>query len=251
MITKIHLFKRLDITASNIIPYNNELLPVIAQRAIEREKPSGDKGQGFRDTLIWLTMLAYCKTCHEKQIIFISNNTDDFSSSDKQSLHESLAAECDFIGIKVNYFKNLKEFIERHSSKIDFLTLDWIDENFDFKTVEELIQEDLNGKERRSIISHLQSGTGGECTSYNVEYVETNKVDDMYIYEMLDNKLIVNLILKVMVGLQGSIRHDDSFQNEYAYFETTVDEYVQMEASISFEVVNEEIGDIELSYIDY
>lgn len=246
-----HLFKRLGINTSNIISYNNELLPVIAKRAIERTKPSGEKGQGFRDTLIWLTMLKYCKTSHEKQMIFISNNTDDFSSSDKQSLHESLSNECESIGIKINYFKNLKEFIERHSSKIDFLNLDWINENLDFKTVEEIIQEDLNGKERRGIISHLQSETSGECTGYHVDYVETNKVDELYIYEMLDNKLIVNLTLNLMVGLEGSFRHDDSFQNEYAYFETSLVKYLRLDATISFEVVDKEIGDIELSDIDF
>ena len=152
--------------------------------------------------------------------------------------------------MKVNYFKNLKEFIEKHSSKIDFLTLDWIDKNLDFKKVESLIQDDLEGNESRSIMSYL-TNRGGECKGYNVEYVETNAVDDLFIYEMSDNKLIVNVTLTVTVGLEGTIQHHGYFNNEYSYFETSVSDHIEMKATISFEVVDEVIDNIELNYVDY
>lgn len=131
-----------------IIPYNNEYLPIISQRGIDRKKPAGEDGQGFRDTLIWLTIKDYASRCHEKQITFISVNTDDFASSDKSRLHDSLQVECSEMGIRINYFKTLKEFIENHSVKIDFITYNWIAKNLNYDDVAQAIIEYLNVTER-------------------------------------------------------------------------------------------------------
>lgn len=248
---KRHILERLEVKAQNILPYNNDLLPIISKRAIDRKKPSGEKGQGFRDTLIWLTMLDYCKKNNDKQIIFISSNTDDFSNSLKQSLHESLNEECKNLQIRVNYYKNLREFIEEYSSKIEFLSLEWIQQNLDMRLVEELLMDDLNGRENRSIISYFQDVTGGECTSYNVESVEANEIKEMFIYEMIDNKLIVNLTVNLNLEIVSAITFDDSFEDEYTYIKSSYDENLEIEADISFQVVDEEIANIALSGIDF
>jgi len=128
----------LNLSDKYLIAYNNDFLPEIAHRAINRQKPAGENGQGFRDTLIWLTIKDYCKKCHEKQITFISNNTDDFSNKAKDNLHETLNAECLADNIKINCFKSIKDFIEIHSTKIKFITNDWVSSILDYSTLNDL-----------------------------------------------------------------------------------------------------------------
>jgi hypothetical protein len=241
---------RLLIKDRNIIPYNNDYLPIISSRAINRIKPAGEKGQGFRDTLIWLTIKNYCSTCHEKQIAFISSNTDDFATSDKLNLHESLIAECDELKIKINYFKNLKEFIELHSIKIDFITYDWIAENLDDSDIQQLVKDDLNGSEKRSIISRIQSETGSECEGYRVDYVEFYDYDDMFVYEMSDNRLIVNLTMKANIGFEFDLRYHDFWNSDYEYHHSSTNETLKANVSVAITLQDKEIVDIDLSEID-
>ena len=94
-----------------------------SHRAITHQKPSGEDGQGFRDTLIWLTIKDYCKNCHEKQITFISNNDKDFGNADKTNLHESLDNECKELSIRINYCRNLESLLKSIPSKSQCLHL--------------------------------------------------------------------------------------------------------------------------------
>lgn len=242
---EIFIKKTLGISPYKIIPYNNNYLPIISTRAISRVKPAGEKGQGFRDTLIWLTMKDYCLTCHEKQITFISINTEDFATADKSSLHESLKAECDEIKIKINYFKSVKDFIENQSIKIDFITHDWIAENLDYESVGDIVKSYLNSEERRSIISWIQSETGELCLGYKALSFEPFSDDNLSVYEMSDNRLIVNLTIEGTVDFEFDIRVRH-WNYEYDYQDHTINKYLNVLASISLTLVNNEIFDIEM-----
>src|SRR5690606_29147748 len=116
-----------------------------------RTKPCGDDGQGFRDALIWLTTIEYAKSCHEKQVIFISLNTSDFANSNNE-LHESLQEECEKENTRINYFKTIKDFILQHSTKTEHITLDWISDHVDLEEVAEHLC-DIAGSNSRLISS--------------------------------------------------------------------------------------------------
>jgi hypothetical protein len=229
-----------------IIPYNNEFLPVISQRAIDRKKPAGEDGQGFRDTLIWLTIKDYASKCHEKQVTFISVNTDDFASSDKSRLHGSLLDECDEMGIRINYFKSLKEFIENHSTKIDFITYDWIAENLDYQDVGKAIVDYLNQTERRSIISWIEHETNEECVGYTAITFDSFSDTDLSVYEMSDNRLIINLTLEGYTRFEFIIRSDSYWNDEYDYIDQSVEMSTTVIADITLTLIDNEIVDFEV-----
>lgn len=237
------LKKRLNISDKNILPYNNDFLPTIATRAINRQKPSGENGQGFRDTLIWLTIQDYCKNQTDKQIIFISLNTDDFAHTDKITLHESLIDECTLNGIELHYYKNLKEFVENHSTKIKFITNEWINESVSDNLAEDLLLEELQ-KTRYNIPRILNKKTEMACTEYYSIASVTPRISNQYfVYEMADNTIVVNLLasFEVEVEYEYEIEHWERHQNDligmghlnhystnYAYAMLNIDGYISL-----------------------
>jgi len=94
--------KKFKLSERHIIKPKDNYFAEVTRRAVQREKPCGDEGQGFRDTIIWLTLKDFCVNSKEKQITFISNNDKDFANSDKTELHDTLKQECDNLGIKIN-----------------------------------------------------------------------------------------------------------------------------------------------------
>src|SRR5262249_11476070 len=57
-----YMKEKLKATGAVIVPYPTSSHEVVSRRAIERRKPFDDKGSGYRDTLIWLSMLELLKS---------------------------------------------------------------------------------------------------------------------------------------------------------------------------------------------
>ena len=72
-----YLAKRLDSIGATIVPYPDTPHPAIVQRALLRRKPFKESGDGYRDTLIWESVLAVAKTS-KGQVVFVTNNAKDF-----------------------------------------------------------------------------------------------------------------------------------------------------------------------------
>ena len=247
------LINKLKINKNNIIPYNNEFLPEISMRAINRQKPSGDKGQGFRDTMIWLTIKEHCKKSYEKQISFISNNTDDFGNSDKNNLHESLIDECEKEKIKINYFKSIKEFIETHSVKIEFINDKWIKDNLDYTSVEDIILNELNKNDDRNVYSWFKNETDLFCEGYKALSVNILENDTPTVYEMADNSLIINLTVYSEIEIEFYYYHYEyNFNDDYPDYEKklkSIVEYIVTNVSLSLTLEENRITDIEVNDI--
>jgi PIN domain len=99
-----HYHERLDETLRasnvNVLPIANFPHTEIIKRATARTRPCNDKGDGYRDTLNWLTLLALAKDQPKEEIIWVSGNTADFGSGsgeDKAALHPHLIEDLDSI----------------------------------------------------------------------------------------------------------------------------------------------------------
>lgn len=243
--------KRLKISDEKVLPYQNDLLPEISKRAIERIKPSGKDGQGFRDTLIWLSIKNYAKSCHEKQVIFISLNTSDFANSNNE-LDETLAEECILESTKVNYFRTTKDFIAKHSTKTDHINLDWIDEHLNIDDVTEFFCDTVNDNPSH-IISSFERDTGNESTGH-LNAIEAHPFEnyDLFIYEMIDNTLIVNVTVKVELEVEL-----EYYVADYGYFEypsydaSTAHESIEADIYLSITVKNDKIVEWDISDWDF
>lgn len=86
---------RLAVLGITVLP-----VPVVDQqtmltRALANRKPFDGEGKnGFRDALIWHTILEVCHTGgNDAKILFVTNNTSDFCAGSKDKLHATLESE--------------------------------------------------------------------------------------------------------------------------------------------------------------
>lgn len=84
---------RLDDIGAEIVPVPTIDHAVLIGRAIARRRPCDHKGDGYRDTLNWFTVLALLADT-EAEVVWVSNNHLDFGTGDSASAEatESVAA---------------------------------------------------------------------------------------------------------------------------------------------------------------
>ena len=82
--------ERLRVAGIEILPYPNISHASIAERDLSRRKPFNDSGKGYRDALIWESVLELA-TNSSDHVVFISSNSSDFSQAG--NLHPDLASD--------------------------------------------------------------------------------------------------------------------------------------------------------------
>jgi len=190
-----YMKSNLKISEEDIIEYKTEYLKDIVIRAIERKKPCDNKGQQFRDAILWLTILDYTKSQSDKKIIFISNNPKDFSSGDSNELDPQLKEEAKVFNIEIIYFKTISDFVREHAAKIEFITKEWIGENIDESTIIKMFNHIIEKKDKY-ILDNIKGSLeyGKSITGYiqSTGYINSCLID-FYVYEMSDGTLLLNL----------------------------------------------------------
>lgn len=117
---------------------------ILVQRAIERKLPfRGENEKGFRDSLIWLSLVKYlAKKSKEDEIIFISLNLNDFYNADKSDFHEDLLNDLKMENVKalIKPYLTLNSFIEELKLKDEEFTNEKINESYLYE-IESQIEE--------------------------------------------------------------------------------------------------------------
>ena len=244
---------RFKITERQIIEHQDSYLAEITRRAVQRIKPCGDDGQGFRDTIIWLTLKDFCVKSKEKQITFISNNDKDFANADKTELHDSLKKECDSLGIKINYFKSIRDFIEKHSVKIDFITEDWLWENLDIEAFNDYVIDFINGKRTNSLTESIHRKTEHDCSGYsNATHSNTYSLQSFSVYEMVDGSYVVNVTFSCEIEVEYEYYiyeydyRDEPFNYPTGRYTNFAHQYFDTEIYSSLTIRDKEIIDYEI-----
>ena len=185
---------KLGTSDENIIEYKNEFLPELVKRAIERKKPLDNKGQQFRDGLLWLSLLDYAVNSDEKRVAFISDNPTDFAEKGENKLCAELIEETKEKGIEIVYFKTLADFAKEHASVIEFITKDWIEKNIDTKIIEDLFKETLNNIDDDLILDGVELEHNESKTGHinRTDYLSSNPAE-FYVYQKADGTILLNL----------------------------------------------------------
>lgn len=245
--------KKFKITERQIIPPKENYLAEVTRRAVQREKPCGEDGQGFRDTIIWLTIKDFCVKSKEKQITFISNNDKDFANTDKTELHNTLKQECDSLGIRINYFKSIRDFIEKHSVKIDFITEDWLWNTLDIVSFNDSVIDSINGQRINRLTELIHRKTEHECSGYsNITHANTYSLRSFSVYEMLDGSYIINATLscEIEVEYEHYIYEYDFREQSFGYpperHTNSALQYFDIEIYASITIRDKEIIDFEI-----
>ncbi len=80
---KTHLDKRLKILSASLPNYDTVKMEVVVERALQRRKPFDPEGRkGFRDALVWETVLELLRQ-HRKPLILVTKNKRDFGEHGK------------------------------------------------------------------------------------------------------------------------------------------------------------------------
>lgn len=83
-----------------IIPYPNTGHKIMVARELGKKKPFKDSTKGYRDALIWDSVMEHTqKYSSNCGIIFLTANSKDFADKDKKNLHTDLIADCISNGI--------------------------------------------------------------------------------------------------------------------------------------------------------
>lgn len=99
------------------IPYPNVSHKEVVGVALKRRKPFKQDGRdGYRDYLVWRSVLDVVKKYSSEIIYFVSENPKDFADDEKKGLHPQLIEEMERLEIdpqRLVYFYNFKEFVDK------------------------------------------------------------------------------------------------------------------------------------------
>lgn len=95
------LVSRIEQLGISIIPYPKTEHKVMVARELWGKKPFKDSTKGYRDALIWDSVMEHAqKNAPNCGIIFLTENSKDFADKDKKGLHADLIDDCIFRGIQ-------------------------------------------------------------------------------------------------------------------------------------------------------
>ena len=98
-----------------VIKYTKADGAQIIKRFFKKKKPfdgNSNTEKGFKDTLIWLSVLDFAKTKKDDQVIFITNNSSDFTDELKVEFRNK-------VGRNIEFFLNFEKAKEYLDSKLN------------------------------------------------------------------------------------------------------------------------------------
>lgn len=105
-----------------VLPIGNDTTAEAVRRATERIAPCTAKGEGMRDAIIWLDLLAASRPNGKyPRIAFVSLNTGDFAAPDKISLRRELSDDVTSHNALLTYYTGLNAFLEEQARRSDQL----------------------------------------------------------------------------------------------------------------------------------
>jgi hypothetical protein len=107
---------KLDALNTQFLPYPEIPHEKLVRRALARRKPFAASGAGYRDALIWHTILDLVRSDTSERVAFITANTKDFMD-DEHRLHPDLAADLLELAVeqgRVSIYDSLDTFITEH-----------------------------------------------------------------------------------------------------------------------------------------
>ena len=179
--------------------YKLEYLPEIIRRSVKRIKPFSNKGEEFRDCILWLTILDFIEHNKDYKIVFISENTADFGKV-KNELHDDLKNQLKERKLQLEFFSNLSDFIQVHASLTNWLTKDWLAYNLDWTKLQcEIFHavQTINCSYFFELFNRV-SLSKAEAEFYEVSRINVyQNIIDYYLIDSTDN------FFKINVGFYG------------------------------------------------
>lgn len=228
---KLALKNRLDNLNISILNYPDTNHRDIVRKDLLGIKPFKKKGEGYRDALIWETILKYLKPAttllDDPQIIFVTENTDDFFNKEKSGLHQQLIDELKKKGFSENAvvaYKSIGEVLKNVISPMQE-TLDKVREElkevpyigttnlnqFFASEAEEKLKDTLNDDENWNIIRLLNHSIleNPDVVDFNL-----NKFMIEDVRKIDEKKILITMKGEAEVQIEGFMDKSDYWIND-------------------------------------
>jgi hypothetical protein len=183
-----------------ILQCNNDFLPDIIERAINRKKPFTEEKSELKDAIIWKTYSDYVERNNTLDCILLTNNTSDFcDKKDKSKIHSDLAADTNKFSVvnsSYDFIKTNAPVLESPDNKFlaymkqieidDTFVFEIITDNFE-KKIEEAIHKKIDIMHPTDIIE-TDYILDGQLVSYGCEILECEEVE----YEILNETALIS-----------------------------------------------------------
>ena len=215
--------------------YNMILLPYpltahkgIAERAIFKRKPFKECGDGYRDTLIWETILSVLPDDKYNNILFVTNNSKDFFGKDGKIHHE---LRKDLLDINVNpdrviEFNSLYSLLTKYIvPNLTLLTdaLEKVRNNQYILSHKELIEVVIDRFTMETIRASMPDSNSGECFVNYIESVSITEVEDV---RRLDNdNIIIELQIKLEAEFEYYVDKCELYGRDYEELEYSINDF--------------------------
>ena len=114
------LRQRLQDANALVFPLPKVSHETLIKRDLGREQPFDSSGKGYRDALIWESLLEHLRSLHEpREVLFVSNDTTDFGGPDKKELAQRLSEEVRATGHVAQLFTSLRDAVEHLRTVLD------------------------------------------------------------------------------------------------------------------------------------
>jgi predicted nucleic acid-binding protein len=169
----------------------------IVKRDLNRRKPFSESGKGYRDTLIWESILQLIKR-EKQEIVFLTDNYKDYCCSDKDNtLHPHLYEDIRNLGIKdvkIRIIRNIPAFNEEivipTLQKLEQLEKQLFEETHPFINLIELV--DAHEKELREIIdANINLANIDTKYEYSTNIVSTPVIEWVVVHETGNNEVFI------------------------------------------------------------
>lgn len=124
-----------------IIGYEEVDISELIRRSIHRVRPFSNKGEGFRDATIWLSIINFLKKEKNNTSVFISNDKKAFSDGDNQGLHATLKNDLANNQLELIFCNSIEEFLNKYTAEIFFFTKRWVIDHIDWNKINKQVQE--------------------------------------------------------------------------------------------------------------
>lgn len=217
-----NLRNRIQELGIEIIPYPNTAHKEMVQRELSKRKPFKDSSKGYRDSLIWESIKEHCQRTKTVDIVFLTENTDDFAAKDKNSLHPDLVADCDAIGYDVNkitLISGVHKYIEQEIVSKSKELAELLDElrASDYLGDIDLIKCVKDFITHENMDSYINGDYYGESVVYIPGYYEnpviagmdTKSISFDSIHQISKTELLVKCSLEIEIDMDVFIYHGD------------------------------------------
>src|SRR5208283_2853047 len=201
----------------------------LVQRDLDRRRPFQESGRGYRDALLWETLLR--QTDPKKPIFFVTKNSKDFCEGDGLKLHNHLASDLGARGLPASTVvicESVEAFVDDHLKAL-LLNAQMLREGhleqygkFDFRNFFAENKDDLLIR----LTSQLERSDPRELMSFDTEDLTIVSIEDpssvslLKAYELEKDKLFLTFAVVAEVTLEFFVFKSDYYSMpEHVNFE--------------------------------